>query len=186
MPFLSKRFICALFVSGMLLSGCGTAAPSAPRDYKVPENATTGLVVLSLTQPLPGMQLMYRELKDGKAGRLPAEVEPIVDGETMLYPLLLPAGEYEFFRWTAPASGYRSTTPFSIRFRSTPGKVTYIGDLHMAVELQTGTYRFLPRDNRRRRIALFLKHYPNVREDQVETRPMEYQGDELRFEKGTW
>jgi hypothetical protein len=126
---------------------------------------------------------MYRDLKEGKAGRLPAGAEPIADGDTVLRTLLLPAGEYEFFGWTASGSGYRSTTPFSIRFRSVPGKVTYIGDLQTAVEPETKTYRFLPRDNRRRRIALFLKHYPNVREDQVETRPMEYQGDELRFEK---
>lgn len=194
MPFLSKRFICALFLSG-LLSACGTLTPTAPRDYKVPENAVTGMVVVALTQPFPEIQLMYHELKDGKAGnenfislRRSTMVEPVEEGETVLYPLLLPAGEYEFFRWTAPAAGlahYRSTTPFSIRFRSTPGKVTYIGDLHMAVAPETGKYRFLPRDNRRRRIALFLKHYPNVREDQVETRPMEYQGDELGFEKGT-
>ena len=192
MPSLSKRVVCALFLSGMFLSclflsGCGTPAPTAPRDSKVQENAATGMVVVALAQPFPEIQLTYRELRDGKTGKPSTAAGPIVDGETMLFTLLLPAGEYEFFSWAAADRGahYRSTTPFSVRFRSVPGKITYVGDLHMAVAPETGTYRFLPRDNRRRRIALFLKHYPNVSEDQVETRPMEYQGGELGFEKGT-
>ena len=171
-----------------LLFGC--AATTAPRDYKIVEGSQTGLVVVSFTQPYAVMQWTYRNLNERDGDRnLVTQMfasEVIKDRDTLLFALLLPAGEYEFFRWSTLDSGQLSFSPlppyamprpavstdFSFRFKSVPGKATYIGNLYLSMVWETARYALKARDNHESDIALFKANYPNVRESQIEFRIM--------------
>ncbi len=93
--------------------------------------------------------------------------------DTIVYVTELPAGEYEFFRWTTPEAGayLRSTHDFSLRFRSVAGKASYIGNI--CVLMAGRKYTILVRDNREKEITLLRQHYRNLREDQIEVHLME-------------
>lgn len=173
-------FFCAV----VLVSGCATF--TAPRDYKIVEGTKDGLVIVSFTQPFRVVKWMYRDLKAGKGVRGLNEKfisttskfgnAVIGDGGTLMYPLVLPEGEYEFYRWTEPEVGhyFASTAHFSIQFRSIPGKVLYIGNLY--VPMVGNQYGLRVRDNHQKEVQLFKKHYPNIRDDQIEVRLMELKG----------
>jgi hypothetical protein len=112
----------------------------------------------------------------------------IRQGDTLLYAFLIPAGEYEIFQWSTSDSGEvlllppvgplgaRSRVSFSIRFKSTPGKATYIGNLYMPMVWEGKKYTLKVRDNRGSEISLFRRYYPYIAEDQIETRIMDDKG----------
>lgn len=93
----------------------------------------------------------------------------IAAGDAILYPFLAPEGEYEFYAWTQPESGYfwHSQTPFSVRFHVTPGKAIYIGNLALLMK-GLSTFGLEARDRRDTELPIFLANYPNIREDDVE------------------
>src|SRR5437870_4171231 len=184
----SKTSIAVLLLAAALL-GCAT--PTVSRDYKLAAGAPTGLVVVSFTQPFATLEWTYRDLAERESvKRLATRMfgsDVIKNGDTLLYALLLPAGEYEFFSWYTPDSGHLSFSPlfpyaapapnasradFSIRFRSVPGRATYIGNLYMSMAWETNRYALKIRDNRDTDIPLFRKHYPNIDAAQIDTRIM--------------
>ncbi len=169
----SKTSIAVLLLAAALL-GCAT--PTVSRDYKLAAGARTGLVVVSFTQPFATLEWTYRDLAERESvKRLATRMfgsDVIKNGDTVLYALLLPAGEYEFFSWYTPDSGHLSFSPlfpyaapapnasradFSIRFRSVPGRATYIGNLYMSMAWETNRYALKIRDNRDTDIPLFSR-----------------------------
>lgn len=129
--------IIALSLCICLTSGCATF--SASRAYKVDITNKNGLVLLSLTQPFSVVKWMYHPVSSSKGVRGLNErfistaglMNLIRIDNAVLYPFELPAGEYEFFRWTTPEYGLYefSVQDFSVRFTVVPGKVTYLGNL---------------------------------------------------------
>src|SRR5213075_3130389 len=136
-----------------------------------------GLVVVTFSQPYDETRWFYRDLAGARA-HSSGDNDHFINtalvrgGETILYPFELPAGEYEFFRWTGPeipnsrlapvAWADTSVDAFSIKFRSVADQVTYIGNLQLDY-VSDGTFRLSVHDMHETDIAEFTKTYPNIR-----------------------
>jgi hypothetical protein len=173
-----------LLVLIVFVSGCGFTI-AVPRDYALgSDGPRDGLVIVSFTQP-PHERVfwMYRDLAKRKVWRNlyerkmstaehPDVSVPIIDGDTRLIAVVLPQGDYEFYRWMVPHFGYHleSIKDFSVRFTSVAGKAVYIGNLFVPMEGRR--FRLVVRDRRESEIPLFRKHHPKLTDTQIETRLM--------------
>jgi hypothetical protein len=177
-----KKGLLLLILLVILNAGCATF--TVKKDYRIAEGTNMGLVAVSFTQPFPVMKWMYRDLREGKGSRgLNERFVSTTDmlnqlikyDDTVIYTVELPAGEYEFFRWTTPEAGtfIRSTHDFSVKFKSVAGKVSYIGNIF--VFMAGRNYGILIRDNRAKEITLLRQHFQNIREDQIEVHLMEHE-----------
>lgn len=122
----------ALLVLAIVVSGCITV--TAPRDYKLTDGSREGLVIMSFTHPYRTLKWMYRDLTKGKGFRGgPTERWVMTNGDTRIIAVVLPQGEYEFYRWTESETFFydASIRDFSVRFKSLAGKAVYIGNLYM-------------------------------------------------------
>jgi hypothetical protein len=181
----SRLWVLLLLV--VFVSGCGFTI-TAPRDYALGDEPKDGLVIVSFTQP-PHERVfwMYRDPTKGKGlstlfpnlyerkvstGEHPDVSTPIIDGDTRMIAVVLPQGDYEFYRWHAPYFGYswHPVKDFSVRFTSVAGRAVYIGNLFVPMEGRR--FRLVVRDRRESEIPLFRKHYPKVADTQIETRLM--------------
>jgi hypothetical protein len=167
----------------VLVSGCLTTA--APRDYTLGDGPHDGLVIVSFTQPTHHrVEWVYRDVTKGKdirglnerllsTANHPDVSEPIENGDTRLLAVVLPQGEYEFFRWRAHEFGryLQPTNDFSVRFKSLAGKAVYIGNL--LVPMVAMRFSLLVRDQGESEIPLFRKHYPKITHTQMETHLMQ-------------
>ena len=176
-----RRLRLPLIAALTLSSGCVNFA--ARRDLTLDAEMKSGLVVASFTQPphFPVLKWSYR-IVGSKQGRMISTTRSfgngVIDaGDAILYPFLAPEGEYEFYAWTQPESGYywHSKTPFSVRFRVTRGKATYVGNLALLVR-GLSSFSLEARDRRDTEIPLFLASYPNIREHDVEVAIMAGEG----------
>lgn len=174
-----------LFALFTLVVACTTT--SAPQGYKITEGSREGLVIMSFTQPYTRIRWYYHEiLGNGEMGMkhdLLTGNEFTEDNDTLLNPVVLPAGEYEFYTWELGAPGgvaYRPRVEFSIRFKSVPGKAVYVGNINAPINIKTGQHKLELRDNRAKDIPLFLKYYPNIKQDQIEYQLMEFKGFDKR------
>ena len=163
----------------LLFTACVTVAPS--RQYRPEAGSGRGLVVLSLTQPWKTIKWMYRDLKSTKGIKglnenfistkgLPGHQLIRYDGNTILYPIELEAGEYEFFRWTTPEFGTYAETvsDYSVKFRVVAGQVTYIGNLQLRL-LPEDKFVLIIRDMYDRDVTELTKAYQHISRDQVIT-----------------
>ena len=99
----------------------------------------------------------------------------------------LPAGEYEIHGWVIGASGWGGLRHsivkdrLKLRFRVEPGKVVYLGNVHLAVSgdsgmtpaaFTTSQYKSAARvrDNRAADLAELGKHAPGLTPERVEVR----------------
>jgi hypothetical protein len=180
------RAILVLIV--FFVSGCGFTI-TAPWDYALGDPPKDGLVIVSFTQPPHDRVFwLYRDLTKGKGipnlyerkvstAEHPDVSIPIVDGDTRMIAVVLPQGDYEFYRWHAPSFGYdlHSTKDFSVRFTAIAGRAVYIGNLFVPMDSRR-RYRLLVRDRSESEIPLFRKHYPKITDTQIETRLMQVIG----------
>lgn len=180
-----------------------TACVSKPahRGIVLAPETEQGLAIVSFTQPLFWFHVDWglrtvgipaagtSELRVSRVGPL-----VIVDGELILFPIELPAGEYELFSWkqavTSSGTYHRSIQRFSVRFRVFPGKATYVGNLRLATEVpvvgRLGSFRLSVRDLRNSDIPRFLRHYPNVKAAQIQVALMEFGDKVAHVEPVAW
>lgn len=143
----------ALLVAGFLsLAGCAGAEHFGARvsqDLAVESASSAGLLLGSLGFGTPNaytdLEFHFRRRSDGKSGSVrippksaaqPAKIE--VKGEggraVQVFAVPLPPGDYEFFTYLgyAPGSGdtnyARPRVDFSIPFKITEGRTTYVGE----------------------------------------------------------
>jgi hypothetical protein len=168
-----------LLLMVMVVSGCMVA--TAQRDHELGDGSKDGVVIVSFTQPYRTVKWMYRDVTKSKGiprltqrfvlTRIAPDVsEPIEDGDTWIFALVLPRGEYEFYQWNEPENYWYyegSTADFSVRFTSVPGTATYVGNLHLVRDGRT--FRMMARDRREREISLFRTHYPKMARAHIET-----------------
>lgn len=175
---MSVRRVGLVVAAFLLLStACVTVVPS--RHYRVEAGSGRGLVVLSLTQPWKTIKWMYRDLKSTKGVKglnenfistkgLPGHQLIRYDDNTILYPIELEAGEYDFFRWTTPEFGTYAETvnDFSVRFRVVAGQATYIGNLQLRL-LPQDKFVLIIRDMYDRDVTELTKAYQHISRDEV-------------------
>ena len=86
-----------LLVLILVASGCGFTI-TAPRDYTLGEEPEDGIAIGSFTH-------VYERIVS--TGEHPDVSEPMIDGNTRMVAVVLPEGDYEFYRWRgAAAFGY--------------------------------------------------------------------------------
>ncbi len=168
-----------------MAEACGTL-PARP-GYQIRPGSGKGLVVVTFSQPYDETRWFYRDLAGARA-HSSGDNDHFINtalvrgGETILYPFELPAGEYEFFRWTGPeipnsrlapvAWADTSVDAFSIKFRSVADQVTYIGNLQLDY-VSDGTFRLSVHDMHETDIAEFTKTYPNIRPETIRVEVMQ-------------
>jgi hypothetical protein len=94
-------------------------------------------------------------------------------GSGRLAVIELAPGDYEMRRWVINVSNraaYTSTRSFGYRFTISPGKATYLGNVH--VDIQRGPTSALPfavslEDRRERDLPIFHRKYSAVRAEDV-------------------
>jgi hypothetical protein len=147
-------------------------------------NATgnAGVVTGSITYAgsLSGYSVFYRALSGVKAGRLqtgeavllipyiPKGDVSLLGTRGELFAVELVAGEYEFYSWSVGSgpANVRPTSPFSVRFIVTPGKVVYIGNFHfrqtssMGLTVTGAQLDYF--DRAERDLPLLKKKYPTL------------------------
>jgi hypothetical protein len=153
-------------------------------------NATgkAGIVTGSITYAgsLSGYSVFYRALSGGQEGRvqtgeavllipyIPKGDASVLGTPGELFAIELVAGEYEFYSWSVgsgPAS-VRPTSPFSVRFIVTPGKVVYVGNFRfrqtsrMGLTVTGAQLGYF--DRAERDIPLLKKKYPTVEGAEIE------------------
>lgn len=82
----------------------------------------------------------------------------------------LSPGEYELRRWVmgggARGGSFSSRRPFGYRFLIEPGKVTYVGNVHVdlqrTADSDTMPYRMAVHDERQRDLAIFRRKHPGL------------------------
>lgn len=164
-------------VLAVFISACQGTFPASP-DFRLQGDSKDGLVIMSFTQPSTGVSWYYRNVENLEdtsssatrwieTGRKFTE-----DKKTFLNPVVLPGGEYLVYRWFAGT--LYSPKLFYIRLNSVPGKVVYAGNIRLSLEGQR--FKLDVKDNREKDIPLFLKHYRNINQDQIEYRIMKFEG----------
>lgn len=167
-----------LLAAALALGGCSGVARLRPgADYQLKQGSPEGLVLASFTQPYQQLHWSYRSV-DGRAPATEGFVMTswVVNGEAIMadgaevFPFTLPAGEYEFYKWSQPAQGVYtfSVQPFSLRFSVAPGQVTYIGNVRLAMAGKSIGLGFV--DRRELDVPALLAKYPRVSSDQVVVR----------------
>ena len=142
------------------------------------------MVVLSLTQPHGTIKWMYRNLDAGKGVKglnenfistkgLPGHQLVRYSDGTILYPIELEAGDYEFYRWTTPEFGryFETVNDFSVKFRSVAGRVTYIGNIELRL-LPGEKFALIVTDMHDRDVTELTNAYRHISRDQVRTELM--------------
>ncbi len=119
-------------------AGCATmfkmyCSNIASRNYTFVPGKKDGLVVVSFTDPGSCSTWCYRDLKDtnkchevsvrSKGGGKAFYSQEIYHDKSVMYALVLPEGDYEFYGWGR--NSLYSATEFSIQFKSTAGKAQY-------------------------------------------------------------
>ena len=166
----------------IIMEAC--VASSARRDYQIRPGSGKGLVVVSFSQPNDGIDWWYRDLANAKDHIIvTADVvgHPLVRyGGTILYPIELRSGDYEFFGWTALTGSSLSPTPgynysedgFAIKFQCVPDQVTYIGNLQLDL-VSESKFTLRVRDMHETDIAELVKAYRHIRPSAVRVQLME-------------
>lgn len=78
----------------------------------------------------------------------------------------LAAGEYEFYDWMG--STVEAQTYFSIPFSVRPGRVTYLGRLHLSMDRDAGTYHVHPVDAYSLDEAIILARLARLTPDRID------------------
>ena len=152
-------------VALLLLSSC--ASFNAPLDYRLDSKSNRGLVVFSFTTKgiLDNFFLQYQkdDLKEKGDITLWTNKNPLDWSSTFkgrLIVLDLSEGNYEIFRLIAPLD-VASHENFSIPFEVIPGKVTYLGNVHVKVPNRVN-YNYTVKDESERDLALLFSRYTQL------------------------
>ena len=167
----------------MLAPGCASlGTPNVEPGYAPARN---GLLVaaVSASGHLPGT-LWFQVVRQGATQ--PAASIPVNDpaygidwpagdaeipraGLGRLAVIELAPGDYELRRWVINVSNvaaYVSNRPFGLRFTVAPGRATYLGSVHVDIQVGASTQRLpyaLERDDRRSRdLPLLYRKHPGV------------------------
>jgi hypothetical protein len=188
------HFIAYFFiVFVIMLDGCATTntTKNIPGNYMLDEEKGTGVVIVSLTHSgfQPSLSVAFRLRDANDKNRFDEEVlvndhssselgcsyfETSAGRNTCgrrLAIIELPQGEYEFYSWHAASSSIFSKrsilpeTQFSKRFRITPGKAVYIGNLWLFYD--QGQYRIEVIDMRQRDLQLLYRRHENIYPDNI-------------------
>ena len=173
---MTSRLLAA--ISLIFLASC-THTAKLPENYVIDTKSPNGVVIVSLTfeggLQFQAFTLEYRQVGSGETGQMhSASMLAAPDIETdgrrgWLFPRELPPGEYEFYKWRGMVGNmsYWSPREFSNRFKISPGRATYIGNLN--VRTSTGKlYQVQVRDERERDMAAFTARYRAVKGEQIE------------------
>jgi hypothetical protein len=167
-----KRFIRLLFLG--LLAAAPSCAPAAiPASYTLTPDAGMGLVVFSFSSNAQGMGLFIRRAGEGSSIRAVELrtwfIHPDWENpRTRLITTELPAGSYEIHKWVhVDMRGVAEPDEsFTVPFTVTPGRATYIGNVHVAL----GESRYAVRtfDRSERDLSLLFSRYPALQRESLD------------------
>jgi hypothetical protein len=185
----------AMAACAALAAGCASrlaaGARNAPRDFDVTASSN-GLLIFSATVSgyVPG-RFKYEIFKapSSKGNAIPVVVNgdaveldwlagsPTVEQQGMgrLVALELSPGPYEVRGWVLTDEGrrvlYTSTRPIGVQFEISPGKATYIGNVHTDVQRVTSAGPPLSRtvllDKRERDLPIAFRRYGTLKVDGI-------------------
>lgn len=172
----------ALFV---LTSGCASTG-EVSSSYRMKNDSDKGLAIVALTRSHTASYSIYedynifvslRGINNDYDVTLPL-TEIWTDGsesmeglEERLTVFELPKGQYEFYNWEGYSTGggakqiIKPSQEFSKRFRVKPGKVAYLGNLHMV--FNGDRYMLIVMNLKKTDLKLFQKKYPGLKNQQV-------------------
>jgi len=169
----------------VLTSGCASTG-QVSGSYQMTKDSGKGLAIVSLTRSYTPKYSMYEDFSIFVSLRgvnsdydvtLPlTEIwvdgnESMEDLEERLAVFELPKGQYEFYNWEGYSSGsghkqvIKSDQEFSKRFNVKPGKVAYLGNLHMV--FNGNRYMLIVMNLNKIDLKLFQRKYPGLMDQQV-------------------
>jgi len=162
----------------LLLSGCATF--NVDTGYSFSDDMSSGLLVFSFTHSSTnetnhGAILDLRGIGDSEnileQSVMTGTLKDPFDWEKprgRLVVIELPAGKYEIYKWRSFQGNieYSSTALFSIPFRITEQKATYIGNINLNIS-PIGLYTINKHDTASRDIPLFLSKYSRIKEQDI-------------------
>jgi hypothetical protein len=155
----------------VLLAGC--AHLNLEPEYTLANKPGKGVLVMSMTYTpdSPTFTLVYRPVgttdRDALVSNTIPHPEDWKNPAGRLVVIELPAGQYEIFQWAGNA--LESRRPFSVPFTVSTGKATYIGNVHVEVRRERGTFQVTVTDNSDRDLPLFHGRYKNMKSTDVVT-----------------
>jgi hypothetical protein len=179
------RLIASLVSCAILAAGCASGGTANVDAAHRP--TASGVLVVSATAsgPMPGT-LWYQIVRahavtqnvasiavNDRAQGLdwePGDPEVPNGGTGRVAVIELAPGEYELRRWVmnggARGGAFSSRRPFGYRFVIEPGKVTYVGNVHVDLQrtanVDTVPYRMSVNDQRERDLAIVRRKHPAV------------------------
>lgn len=169
-----KKIVVTLCIA--LLAGTGACAKlNVGGRYTMDAASGQGLAVFSFTanDRVSNFYLQYHAMGGAKPRgdiTLWTVQNPLDwrDPRGRLVVIELPAGEYELYNVAGPALQFSASEPFSIPFTIEPGRVKYLGNVHVVIETTLSAFWIRVTDRAALDLGTFLERYPRLSTDDVD------------------
>lgn len=169
-----KKILLALCIA--LLAGTGACAKlNVGSGYRADAASGKGLAVFSFTanDRVSNFYLQYHAMGGGKPRgdiTLWTVQDPLDwrDPRGRLVVIELPAGEYELYSVAGMGLQFLATEPFSAPFTIEPGRVKYLGNVHVVIASTLTSFALAVNDRSELDLRTFLERYPRLSADDVD------------------
>jgi hypothetical protein len=162
-----KNVYIAFVISIVMIIFTGCSTFNIPSDYSLNSSTGKGLLVFSFTanDKIDNAVLHYHGKSSSGSGEITFKTfkNPLdwTNPQGRLVTIEESAGTYEIYKWSIPMVG-ESDAYFSIPFRITPGKVTYIGNVYLEVNEFPSVFQFEIADSSSRDLTLLKQRFINI------------------------